>query len=75
MMEENKALEKKMNIASIVVSIVVIALVVLMRGENKPDWGIDFSFLPPFYSILNALCAVALAAAFYFIKITSPFCP
>ena len=67
-MEENKALEKKMNIASVVVSIVVIALVVLMRGENKPDWGIDFSFLPPVYSTLNALCAVALAAALYFIK-------
>lgn len=68
MMQENKALEKKMNIASVVVSIVVIALVVLMRGDDKPDLGIDFSFLPPFYSTLNALCAIALAAALYFIK-------
>lgn len=68
MNEANKALEKKLNIGAVIVSIVVIALVILMRGENKPDFGIDFSFLPPVYSAMNALCAVALACALYFVK-------
>ncbi len=64
----NLDLAKKMNIGAVIVSIVVLALVVLLRGDQKPDLGIDFSFLPPVYSTINALCAVTLALALYFIK-------
>src|SRR5690554_4517644 len=66
-LESNKALEKKMNIASIILSIAVLALVILMR-QVKLDIDIDFSFLPPFHAILNSLATVALLFALYFIR-------
>ncbi len=68
-LEPNRPLEKKLNILSVVISIVVLALVGMMRNPKfKIDTDIDFSFLPPFHSSLNALAAVALIAALYFIK-------
>lgn len=68
-LQPNKELEKKLNYLAVVVSIAVLALVVLMRRpEFKIKTDIDFSFLPPFHSTLNALAAVALIAALYFIK-------
>jgi len=66
-LQPNRALEKKLNILSVVISIVVLALVGMMR-RIKIDTDIDFSFLPPFHSGLNAMAAVALIAALYFIK-------
>lgn len=63
----NIALEKKLNITAYVVSVVVLLLVGLMR-RIKIDLGIDFSFLPPVHSTLNAMTAVALVVALYFIK-------
>ncbi len=60
-------LEKKMNLAAWVVSVVVLALVVLMRKYTITS-AIDFSFLPPIHASLNALCAVVLLLALYFIK-------
>jgi len=68
-LQPNRALEKKMNYLAVVISIVVLALVGMMRRpEFKIKTDIDFSFLPPFHSTLNALAAVALIAALYFIK-------
>ena len=68
-LQPNKALEKRLNILAVVISIVVLALVMLMRNDNfKIRTDIDFSFLPPFHSSLNALAAVALIFALYFIK-------
>lgn len=68
-LEPNRALEKKLNILSVVISIAVLALVGMMRNPKfKIATDIDFSFLPPFHSTLNALAAVALIAALYFIK-------
>ncbi len=64
---ENKALEKKMNIASVIVSIAVLALVGLMR-RYKFDIGIDLSFLPAVHAILNTLTAVTLIYALIQIK-------
>ncbi|MCC6413937.1 MAG: DUF420 domain-containing protein [Saprospiraceae bacterium] len=49
------------------VSAVVLLLVGLMR-RVKIDLGVDFSFLPPFHASLNALTAVILLVALYFIK-------
>lgn len=66
-LQPNKALEKKLNILAVVVSIAVLALVVLMR-QYKIETNLDFSFLPPIHSALNALAAVALMFALYFIK-------
>lgn len=65
--EPNLAQAKKLNIAAIVATVVVFALVVITHG-NHFDINVDFSFLPPFYSGLNALAAIALIAALYFIK-------
>ena len=68
-LEPNKPLEKKMNILAVVISIAVLALVGMMRRpEFKIQTDIDFGFLPPFHSTLNALAAVALILALYFIK-------
>lgn len=50
------------------ISVVVIFLVIFMRQEDKPDFGISFGFLPPLYSALNALTAVLLILALWQIK-------
>jgi putative membrane protein len=60
-------LEKKLNLLAYVVSAVVLLLVGLMR-RVKIDLGIDFHFLPPIHASLNALTAVILILALYFIK-------
>ncbi len=67
MSQPNLQLAKKLNIAATIVSAVVMLLVVFMRRIHF-DTSIDFSFLPPFYSSLNALAAVVLIASLYFIK-------
>jgi putative membrane protein len=63
----DKALEKKMNIASVVISVAVLSLVVLMR-RIKIDIGVDLSFLPMVHAILNSLTAIALVYALIQIK-------
>ena len=63
----NIVLEKKLNVAAYAISAVVLLLVGLMR-RVKIDLGMDFGFLPPIHSSLNALTAAALLAALYFIK-------
>ena len=67
-MDANKALEKKLNKYAWIASIAVFLLVVFMRKIPRQDFGIDFSFLPAFYSSLNGIVAVLLIAALYFIK-------
>lgn len=68
-MAENLNLARKLNIYAWIVSGVVLALVMLMRRVkiNLPE-GWDFSFLPPFHATLNALTAVVLVVALYYIK-------
>lgn len=66
---ENIKLAKRLNILAGVVTIVVLLLVGMMRRpEFKINTDIDFSFLPPFHASLNALVAVVLLFALYFIK-------
>lgn len=67
MNESNTTLEKRLNLLAVGVSVVVLALVGLMRRVKIPT-EMDFSFLPPFHASLNALAALALVAALYFIK-------
>ena len=66
-MEKNLALAKKLNTAATIISIIVLALVVMMR-RIKIETTIDFTWLPPFYSFLNGLTAVILLVALYYIK-------
>ena len=63
----NIALASKLNVAAWIVSAVVLSLVVLMR-RVKIDVGMNFHFLPPFHALLNAMTAVTLIVALYFIK-------
>ncbi len=63
----NARLEKRLNIIAYIISTVVLCLVVMMR-RYKIDLGIDFGFLPPFHASLNAVTAVILLFALYFIK-------
>lgn len=65
--EQNKILERKLNIASIIVSLVVLALVVMMR-RVKIDLGVDFSFLPLLHAILNSCAAICLIFALRAVK-------
>lgn len=63
----NKKLEKKLNIVAWILTVVVLALVGLMR-QVKLEVGIDFSFLPPFHATLNGLTAIVLLYALVQIK-------
>lgn len=65
--DDNVRLEKRLNKIAYVVSAAVLILVVLMR-RVKVDLGMDFSFLPPIHASLNALSAVILVFAYYFIR-------
>jgi putative membrane protein len=65
--QPNPGLEKKLNRVAYVVSFAVLLLVGLMRRYKIPT-SIDFSFLPPIHASLNALAAVILVIALYFIK-------
>ena len=67
-MQPNLALAKKLNIGAIIISVIVLALVAGLRPADKPDFGIDFSFLPPIYSTLNAIVAFCLLRALIMIK-------
>lgn len=64
----NLALAKKLNIAAIFISVVVLTLVAVMRTDTKLEIGIDTSILPPINALLNTLVTICLALAFYFIK-------
>lgn len=69
-MQGNIDLAKKLNKVAWVITVVVLVLVGLMRGPYKiplPE-GWDFGFLPPFHATVNALTAVMLMAALYFVK-------
>lgn len=68
-MDANLNLARKLNIYAWIVTGAVLVLVVLMRWIKIPvpeHW--DLGFLPPFHATLNALTAVVLLAALYFIK-------
>ena len=66
-MEPNIQLAKKLNIAAWIITVAVLTLVTLMRYVDLPV-NADLDFLPPFHATLNALTAVVLIVALYFIK-------
>ncbi len=59
--------EKRLNFLAYIISTVVLGVVMGMR-YIKLDLGINFSFLPPFHASVNAITAVVLIIALYFIK-------
>ena len=65
---ENTILTKRLNLAATIVSIVVLLLVAGMRQIPRLDLGIDFSFLPAIYSVMNTCAAVFLLLGLYFIR-------
>lgn len=66
-MQRNEALAKKLNVYAYIITIVVLALVGMMR-RYKIDIGIDFSFLPPIHALLNTGAALCLILALINIK-------
>lgn len=68
-MEPNLQLAKKLKRWAWVITAVVLLLVGMMRRVkiDLPD-GVDLGFLAPFHASVNALTALVLIAAFYFIK-------
>jgi len=68
-MEQNIQLQKRLNIGAWLITVAVLVLVGLMRRVKIPlPDGWDFSFLPPFHATLNALTAIVLVVALYYIK-------
>ncbi|WP_373553330.1 DUF420 domain-containing protein [Haliscomenobacter sp.] len=68
-MEANLQLEKKLNVAAWIITIAVLGLVGMMRRVKIPvPESLDLGFLPPFHATLNALTAVVLLLALYYIK-------
>ncbi|MCO6475547.1 MAG: DUF420 domain-containing protein [Phaeodactylibacter sp.] len=68
-MERNLQLAKQLNTAAWVATGAVLLLVGLMRRVKIPiPDGWDLGFLPPFHATVNALTAVVLVAAYYFIR-------
>lgn len=67
-LEPNLQLERKLNRFAWAITVVVILLVSTMHMLPKFFSGINFSYLPTVYSALNALTAVLLIVALYFIK-------
>ena len=68
-MEPNITLQKRLNVAAWIGSAIVLLLVGMMRRVKIPlPEGWDLSFLPPFHASLNALTAVVLLVAYYFIR-------
>lgn len=68
-MEPNITLQKRLNVAAWIGSTIVLLLVGMMRRVKIPlPEGWDLSFLPPFHASLNALTAVVLLVAYYFIR-------
>jgi len=65
----DKALARKLNLAAVAVTIVVLVLVGLMRSVkiSLPE-GWDLSFLPPFHATVNAVTAFVLVYALLMIK-------
>ena len=54
--------ERNLNIAASIISIVGLVIIGGMRKIHI-DTDIDFGFLPPLYSTLNAICAICLFVA------------
>lgn len=66
--QPNLELEKKLNRVAWVITAIVLVFVSTMHLMPKFLSGNDFTWLPPVYSALNALTAVLLIVALYFIK-------
>ena len=68
-MDANIRFERRLNVYAWIITGAILFLVGLMR-RVKIDLptGWDLSFLPPFHATVNALTAVVLLAALYFIK-------
>ncbi len=60
-------LERKLNILGYIISVVVLLLVLFMRKIHFST-SISFSFLPPFYSLLNLITSFTLILAYFHIK-------
>lgn len=68
-MEENIQLANKLKKWAWAFTIVVLFLVGMMRQVKIPlPEGWDFGFLPPFHATVNAITALVLLAAFWFIR-------
>lgn len=68
-MEENIQLANKLKKWAWAFTIVVLFLVGMMRQVKIPlPDGWDFGFLPPFHATVNAITALVLLAAFWFIR-------
>ncbi|MCR9102588.1 MAG: DUF420 domain-containing protein [bacterium] len=62
-------LEKKLNVGAWIVTGAVLILVGVMRRVKIPlPEGVDLGFLAPFHAGVNALTAITLVIALYFIK-------
>lgn len=64
----NVELGKKLDRLAVLLSAVVIALVIFMRGDYKPDLGFDTTFVPAVNAVVNTLVALCLIVALYYVR-------
>lgn len=64
---EPKKVEKRMNILTAIITVIVLLVVGAMR-QYKIETGIDFSFLAPFHASVNAVTAIVLIYAYIQIR-------
>lgn len=68
-LEQNRKLEKKLNVVAGVITLLVLILVGLMRQVKIPlPEGVDLHFLAPFHATVNGITAVVLLFSLIFIK-------
>ena len=67
-MKENSTLRKKLDIAAYILSVIVIAIVILMRPADRFPVDFDTSWMPAFNASVNTLAGIFLLHALFFIK-------
>jgi len=63
---ENESLRKKLDIVAYILSAIVLLIIAFVRNIVKVD--IDFSFLAPLHAGFNAIVALCLILALFFIR-------
>lgn len=64
----NPELGRKLDRAAYVLSAIVLALVIFMRGDYKPDLGVSFHWVPLTNAVINSAVFLCLISALIFIK-------
>ncbi len=66
--KENSDLRKKLDIVAYILSVIVIAIVIVMRPAERFNVEFETMWMPGFNAAVNTLAGICLIISFYFIK-------